>query len=157
VVARRFSPELLARSRLAFLVAPARVFRPAEIRAYENFVRRGGSLFIAAGYEDSAGCRGLLQRFGLGLRNLPLGPISPKTNGSPVYFVNAWPVTTEPGETRVLCQDGDYPLMVSRHWAQGRVFLVGDSGFFLNRNLEMARSFNVENIQFLQKLVPDHE
>ncbi len=157
VVTRRFSPQWLRQSRLVFLVAPARAFRAAERSAYEAFVREGGSLFICAGYEEAPACRDLLQRFGLRLRNLPLGPIGPETNSAKIHFLNAWPVTSDPAGTEVLCQRGEYPLIVCRHCQRGKVFLAGDSRFFLNRNLEMAESFNLENIQFLQKLVPERE
>jgi hypothetical protein len=157
IVTHRFSRQLLRQSRLVFLVAPAKAFRASELNAYETFVREGGSLFISVGYEDAAPCRELLQRFGLQLRNLPLGPISPETNSVPINFLNAWPVSGDPGVTEVLCQLGDRPLVVCRRYERGKVFLIGDSGFFLNRNLEMAESFNMENIQFLRKLIPDHE
>jgi hypothetical protein len=93
----------------------------------------------------------------LGLRNLPLGPISPETNGPPVYFLNAWPVTSPPADSTVVCRRGQYPLIVSRRCGRGEVCLIGDSGFFLNRNLELPRSFNLQNIQFLRRLLPDHE
>jgi len=66
-------------------------------------------------------------------------------------------VVSDTGPTEVLCRHAGYPLIVCRRHHQGKVFLIGDSGFFLNRNLELAESFNLNNILFLQRLVPDHE
>ena len=157
VVASQFSPELLRQSRLSFLVAPAKAFSAAEVKAYDDFVRGGGELFICVGYEDSAACRELLRRFGFRLRNLPLGLLKPDSNDAKIYFLNAWPVIAEPGDNTVLCKQADYPLIVSRRYGSGRVVLIGDSAFFLNRNLEMAESFNPENIQFFKKVVPAHD
>jgi hypothetical protein len=157
VVTSRFSPQLLRQSKLVFLVAPAKAFRASELSAYEAFVRDGGSLFVCVGYEEAAGCLDLLRRFGLRLRNLPLGPLGPETTDAKIYFLNAWPVVSDAGASEVLCKRGEYPLIVSRRYHRGKVILMGDSGFFLNRNLEMPESFNLNNIQFLQKLVPDHE
>jgi len=157
VVATHFSSDLLRQSKLSFLVAPAKRFTARESSAYEEFVRCGGELFICVGYEDASACRDLLARFGLQLRNLPLGSLGPDSNDVKIYFLNAWPVVAGPGETEVLCRQGEYALIVSRRCGQGRVVLIGDSGFFLNRNLEMAESFNPENIQFFRQLVPAHE
>ncbi len=157
VMATHFPSDLLGQSKLSFLVAPAKRFTARECAAYEEFVRRGGELFICVGYEDVSACRDLLARFGLQLRNLPLGSLGPDSNDVKIYFLNAWPVVAEPGETEVLCRQGEYALIVSRRCGLGRVVLIGDSGFLLNRNLEMAESFNPENIQFFRQLVPDHE
>lgn len=156
-VATHFSSDLLRQGKLSFLVAPAKRFTARECAAYEEFVRHGGELFICVGYEDASACGDLLARFGFKLRNLPLGPLGPDSNDVKIYFLNAWPVVAESGETDVLCRQGEYALIVSRRYGQGRVVLIGDSGFFLNRNLEMAESFNPENIQFFRQLVPAHE
>jgi hypothetical protein len=87
-----------------------------------------------------------------------LGAIGPEANDARIHFLNAWPVVAKPGDgSQVLCRQGDYPLIVARHYGRGRIVLVGDSGFFLNRNLEMAEGFNPENIQFLHQLLPAHE
>jgi Domain of unknown function (DUF4350) len=157
VVMPRFSPALIQRSKIVFLVAPAKRLSTAELKAYEEFVRRGGQLFVSVGYEQSAGCAGLLRQFGLSVRNLPLGAIAPDANDAKVYFLGAWPIVAEPGDTKVLCRQGEYPLIVARSYGAGKVVLVGDTEFFLNRNLEMAEAFNRENIEFFRQLVPAHE
>ncbi len=157
VVTHRFWPQLLGQSRLVFLLAPAKPFRPSELAAYEAFVREGGSLYISVGYEEAGACQELLRHFGFQLRNLPLGPISPETNSVPIFFLNAWPIKADLATTEVLCRKGQHPLIACRGCGRGKVFLIGDSGFFLNRNLEMAESYNLQNIEFLRKLIPDHE
>jgi hypothetical protein len=153
----QFSPELVRRCKLAFLVAPAKPFSRDELEVYEQFVRDGGELFVCLGYEDSFASGALLQRFGLRLRNLPLGQIGPEANDARVHLLNAWPIVAEVDGTEVVCRQGDYPLIVARQVGKGRVVLIGDSGFFLNRNLEMAEAFNLQNIEFFRRLVPAHE
>jgi hypothetical protein len=120
-------------------------------------VREGGQLFVCVGYEEAAGCKGLLSRFGLGLRNLPLGQVGPEANDAKAWFLNAWPVASESTAAEIICRQGDYPLIVRARHGKGSVVLIGDSGFFLNRNLELPRDFNPQNIEFLRKLIPDHE
>lgn len=153
----QFSPALITKSRLCFLVAPAKTFSRAESAVYEAFVRQGGELFVCVGYEDAGGSADLLRRFGLRLRNLPLGAIGPEANDARIHFLNAWPIAAEPAQAKALCRQGDYPLIVVRRLGKGRIVLIGDSGFLLNRNLEMAEAFNPENIEFFRQLVPAHE
>jgi hypothetical protein len=157
VVTTRFSPELIGRSKVVFLVAPAERFGSAELAIYERFVRNGGQLFVSVGYEDVSGCKELLSRFGLGLRNLPLGPVAKEANDAKAWFLNAWPVTFESAVAEAICKRGEYPLIVATRYHRGKVVVIGDSGFFLNRNLELPYDFNPENITFLRKLIPNHE
>ena len=98
-----------------------------------------------------------MSRFGLGLRNLPLGPVPKEANDAKACFLNAWPVTFESAAAEAICKRGEHPLIVATRYHRGKVVLIGDSGFFLNRNLEMPYDFNPENIAFLQKLIPNHE
>jgi hypothetical protein len=157
VFATRFPAEMLRHCKVAFLVAPAKSFTPSELVAYDEFVRRGGELFVCVGYEDDSGCSPLLQHFGFKLRNLPLGLLKPDADDGKIYFPGAWPVVAEGGDAEVLCKAGEYSLIVRRRCGRGKVVLVGDSAFFLNRNLEMAEAFNPENIEFFRHLVPSHE
>lgn len=156
-VATHFSPELILSNKLVFLVAPAEPLRPKEVAIYDEFVRSGGQLFICAGYEESSGCKPLLERFGFQVRNLPLGLAPPGTNAARVEFLGAWPVVPPATDCEVLCRWEDYPLIVAHSYGRGRVVVIGDSLFFANRNLEMPRSYNLDNIEFVRKLVPPHE
>ncbi len=157
VVADRFVPAAIGRSKLVFVLAPARKYRATEIAVLDGFVRQGGQLFLSVGYEELQGCSALLQHFGLAVRNLPLGRVGPDANTAKAWFMSAWPVVSHAPQAEVLSRSGDYPLMISVPWEKGRVVLVGDSGFFLNRNLEMPFDFNPENIAFLEKVIPPHE
>jgi len=156
-VTAHFSPEMIRRSKLVFLVAPARQLRPKEVGVYDEFVRRGGQLFVCAGFEESSGCQPLLDRFGFRIKNLPLGMATPGTNATRVDFLGAWPVVSPVEESEVICSWENYPLIVARKYGQGRIVVIGDSLFLVNRNLEMPRSFNLDNIEFFRKLVPPHE
>ncbi|HUU42752.1 MAG TPA: DUF4350 domain-containing protein, partial [Planctomycetota bacterium] len=85
-----FSEERLAGARMLFIVAPTRTFTTHEVDAVERFVRRGGYVVVSAGAHSAevedvdksdgrprlAGVAPLLDRFGLRVRNTPLGPFT---------------------------------------------------------------------------------
>ncbi|HOD80957.1 MAG TPA: hypothetical protein PKG77_06015 [Phycisphaerae bacterium] len=57
--------EYLDRCKLLVTIAPFQEYSPAEREAIGRFVRGGGILICMAGYDHSAGCRSLLEDFGL--------------------------------------------------------------------------------------------
>lgn len=57
--------DYLDRCKLLVTIAPFQQYSPAERRAIGEFVRGGGILICIAGYDHSAGCRSLLEDFGL--------------------------------------------------------------------------------------------
>jgi hypothetical protein len=115
------------------LSGPARPPCAAEIARLEAYVQGGGHLVVAADARRGKPLRRLLERFGLGLLDTPLGtaPEAVDGQGRPLGFelYEAWPLRCEaPAETLASCWG--QPLIVQRQLGEGRVSLVGDERFF---------------------------
>ena len=149
--------ERLERAGLLVSVAPLREYSAEEILVVEEFVRGGGIFLCTVGYDDRLPSRELLARFGFKVGAVsaddyaepqPLGRFkSPylRRGDQRVYvrFHSAWPVWcsgSEP-ETRVLTygrghEKTDLPVIVLRRIGEGKVVVIGDTGFARNENLE---------------------
>jgi hypothetical protein len=153
----KITPARLAQAELLVLIAPAKPFSFDERRYVREFVTRGGVLICTVGAEDSAGSQPLLAEFGLSVPRSPVptagdwrepGPmgrfraIVPELdptgrNEAGVRFHAGWPVTAEASHSEVLVTgQRNEPIVVLRAVGRGRVVLIGDSHFPLNKNLE---------------------
>jgi hypothetical protein len=151
LILKEFSQNRVENSELFVIIAPARPFSSAEIDVIRAFVSRGGLLILTVGWEESEASQSLLQEFGLRVINVPLGGISPTQNPQGVSLWEAWPVVYEEGsDTEVLVRVWDYPVVVFQKYGEGGIFVVGDSSFLLNRNLEASYTYNEGNILFLK-------
>ena len=153
------SRERLERAAVFITIAPARSFTPAQRRQLYEFVERGGTFFCLVGAEESAPSRSLLAEFafrvpsspvpttGRWFEPEPLGQIlaeygsdgPDQTTGlrAAVRFFAAWPVATDSGEAEVLVRAPDgRPVVMCRRIGRGRVVVIGDTGFAMNKNLE---------------------
>ena len=154
-----FQPEALERAGLFISIAPAREFSGDERAAIRQFVQRGGLLIATVGWDERLGSEKLLEDFGLrvgdaqrpGSEPSPLGHFkAPFINvGGQLHFVRfhaGWPVAGDelrgPGDKDARKPEplaygyGDTPIILMRRWGQGKVVLVGDTGFAMNKNLE---------------------
>jgi len=156
-----FDGAALGRAGLLVSIAPSRPFSAGERQAVRDFVAGGGVFICTAGYDASEAVAPLLAEFGLRIGH-PAGPDrEPPPLGhfkSPyvtvdgrvhhVRFHAAWPVTEdrsgliqppngEAGEVQVLAYGRkDMPVILGRRWGEGKVIVVGDTGFAMNKNLE---------------------
>ena len=156
-----FDAEALARAGLLVSIAPSRPFSRSERRTVRDFVAGGGVFICTAGYDASEAVAPLLAEFGLRIGH-PLGPDhEPPPLGhfkSPyvtvdgrmhhVRFHAAWPVAEDPsgliqppdgqaGEVQVYAYGRkDTAVILGRRYGKGRVIVVGDTGFAMNKNLE---------------------
>jgi hypothetical protein len=154
-----FSRERLERAAIFVAVAPARKFNAAQRRQLFEFVERGGTFFCLVGAEESAPSASLLAEFGI---RVPPSPVpttgrwrEPEpsghvravygdtgTNGlqagqALVQFFAAWPVATDGDDAEILvAAPNGQPIVVSRRIGLGRIVVIGDTGFALNKNLE---------------------
>ena len=140
--------ERLERAGLLVSVAPARAYTRAERRAVREFVERGGIVIITVGWDEAGPSRRLLADFGFrigpaGGEPRPLGhfksPFIQTADGymAHVRFHAAWPVeATEPGAEAVAYGRGDSVVIYRRDVGDGKVVVVGDTGFAMNKNLE---------------------
>jgi hypothetical protein len=145
-----FSAKQLARVDLYISIAPSRSFSQKEQEAIKDFVMNGGSFIIAAGMEQAGPCSSLLSQFGFAigtkspdeLEPVPLGYFkSPYlSSGSQQVFVRfhaPWPVYCNDSQARVIAY-GRYnvPVIIMRSFGKGKVAVIGDTCFAMNKNLE---------------------
>jgi len=142
-------------AKVLLLVAPARRYSQGEIDAVERFVTQGGRVVATVGFEELDASRGLLERFGLTVANIPLGQFEIRVEADTlaVNFREAWPVRFDAtGPADVLLSQWDYPLVVRRAVGKGDIVLIGDSAFFHDVNLETRDRYFAGNVAFLREL-----
>ena len=119
-----------------------------------NFMERGGIVLMACGAHHYASNKALLDEVGLGISNLPLGRFfdRPAFN-QPIQYFSAWPINVQNPNATVVSLYGDWPLMVDVPVGSGRLFLVADSEFFHNKNLESHEQYSQQNIEFVRNML----
>lgn len=151
LVMRRFDARLLDRASVLVVIAPARKFTASEAAAIERFLDRDGSLICMAGADQADAVRPLVEPHGLGLPEpfcdpnhfrrepLPLGPMgggyrpTAESHVAPVTFFAPWPV--ECGKDEAMLQsNSNVPVGAFSLRGPGRVLLIADGGFALNKN-----------------------
>ena len=167
-----FRAEALDRAALLVSVAPARPFSDTERRAVRDFVEKGGVFICTAGYDQSEAVAPLLADFGLRVGSpegrdrepRPLGHFkSPYVNvKGRIHFVRfhaAWPVAQDDsalaeggsrkaGPPQVIAYGPDnVPVILMRPWGKGKVVVVGDTGFAMNKNLERVDGSPFEGLR----------
>ena len=139
-------------------IAPARPFSESEIDAVSEFVNDGGIFIMTTGYDDAGASAPLLEKFGFGfglnagandhsspLEPVPLGHFkSPylESDASRVYvrFHAAWPIhCADPNAQTIAYGRDNRSVAILRHVGAGKVLLVGDTGFAMNKNLERGK------------------
>ena len=153
---RELTPERLGRAGLLVSVAPSRAFSPAECAAVRKFVEGGGVFVLTVGYDRRGGSREILDEFGFTVGVSVPGGVDPPGEPQPrghfkspyldtgtyrtyVRYHAAWPVTcdADENELRVIAYcPGDVPAILMRKVGRGKVVVVGDTGFAMNKNLE---------------------
>jgi hypothetical protein len=146
--------QRLGRAKLLFVDAPAREYSAREREVVADFVRAGGVLIYAVGWERIGPSRRLLSELGfhVGLPGTaaaasaekphPLGYFkSPFFQGNNYYafvrFHAAWPVyCDDPQAVPVTYYGEGKPVIVARRYGRGAVAVIGDTCFAMNKNLE---------------------
>jgi hypothetical protein len=148
--------ERLRRAGLLVSVAPSRSFSPSECAAVREFVEKGGIFILTVGYDQRHGSESILREFGfrIGTSNDKTvdTPGEPQPRGhfkSPyldmreymtyVRYDAAWPVACDAPaeELRAFAYcPGNVPAILQRRVGEGKVIVVGDTGFAMNKNLE---------------------
>ena len=161
------------KAQLYVVIAPDRRFTRQEREIVKRFVRCGGLLIWTVGYEDVGPSREMLDELGFRVGELECyeGTLGPPPiwryfklpylyypDGRARNFVrfhSGWPVECDCPKHRmsvVAAHPEDGPMIVVRNYGRGRVAVIGDSGFALNKNLERedGRPFDMmyENADF---------
>ncbi len=153
--------ERLERAGLLVMIAPSRSFARAEVEAVKSFVDRGGILIITAGHDEVGPIEPLLSAFDLrvglthdkSLEPEPMGHFKApylESESRRVYvrFHAAWPVACDDPAAHVMAYGkGNRPVMVMRRFGTGKVLLIGDTCFAMNKNLEWENGAPFEGLR----------
>jgi|GEM_PF-6126154 len=154
LVMREFSTRMVDIAGIVVVPAPMASLDDGEIRALGTFVENGGLLIVTAGMDTPQGSTGLLDYFGIGLRNVPLGSVDTRWEGHALHLHSAWPLAYgDPSGVQVLAEAWDYPVALYKAQGLGGVLAIGDSSFLLNKNLEDAWTYNEDNILFFRAVL----
>lgn len=169
-----FSDEELSKSNLMFVVAPTKIFSAEETNRLGRFLRQGGRLIWSVGWEDIEASANGLKKLGFDIDAVPLGSGRVETDFGPVEFVEAWPVIygnasqdflwdqamtaqyrnlEKMSSPTIMAEKFNYPVMVSKKVGKGGVTVIGDSQFFLSKNIESYEKHKPENIAFLKHMI----
>jgi hypothetical protein len=152
------SRERLERAAVLVTIAPARPFSAAERRELHAFIDGGGRLICLVGAEEAAASESLLADFGIRVSPSPVpttgrwhepeplghlradyGVSDPSQSQAAlpsVQFHAAWPVSADDSAQVLVRAANGQPVVVCRSIGRGRVVVIGDTGFALNKNLE---------------------
>jgi hypothetical protein len=142
--------ERLVRSDLLVSVAPSRSFSKTEQIAIREFILKGGTFILMAGFDEADPSSPLLSTLGFSIGGTGPNPLEPVPMGhfkSPylssgdqrvhVRFHAAWPVTCNDPSARVIAYGhGNLPVIILRQLGAGKVVVIGDTCFVANKNLE---------------------
>lgn len=142
--------ERLERADLLVSIAPSLSFSKTEQAAVRDFVINGGTFIIMVGLEHADPSRSLLSLFGFNIGTSGPNPPEPEAMGhfkSPylsssdqrvfVRFHAAWPITcNDPGARVIAYGHNNLPVIIMRRLGAGKVVVIGDTCFAMNKNLE---------------------
>jgi len=144
--------------------APTCVLSDSLVLDLVAYMNGGGVVVVASGFLDKEAVVPLLERFGLDVDNVPLGPV-PYVEGDPASFefeprfVNSWPIRFESSSVRSFYNfswnDVVYHLMVFQPVGDGGLLLVSDGEFLLDDNIESIYDYWPGNIIFLKHIIDE--
>ncbi|MDI6807734.1 MAG: DUF4350 domain-containing protein [Candidatus Eisenbacteria bacterium] len=161
ILSNRQLAEQMKSSHVVFMIAPELPVLKAEVRSMRTFIREGGLVVMSAGADHGYSAQRALLEFQYRIEERPLGNAPDAkavwTSG-PVTFSSAWPVYSIGGEDKVLCTAWGYPVIRYRPIGQGGLLVIGDAGFFFNKNLETSAVPDLhrnkgEMLEFIQELL----
>lgn len=127
----------------------------------ERFVRDGGIVLAAAGYEERRGVEDFLARFGMRIVDIPLSAapmmtLEQQRNYKGPIFAEAWPIAapTDQATEKIHEVDG-FPIVVKRRAGSGCVIAVGDSWFLNDKNFEGESKSNPMNVALMRTALFD--
>ncbi len=145
-----FMAPSLERAALLISIAPSREFSQAERSTLKDFVSRGGIFILTAGLDEVMASRSILSDFGFSIGDI--NTTAPQTEAmghfkSPylrsadkqayVRFHAAWPVhCTDPQAQVIAYGRENSPVIILRRLGAGKVVVIGDTCFAMNKNLE---------------------
>jgi len=168
--------ERLDRAGLLVLTAPGRRFSDDEIALVRRFVEQGGTLICMVGAEEARASATLLEEFQFKVAPSPVGPgenirepdplgafaVSYGRANEPkivVQFYAAWPLeilTNYYTYIREMIDGQEVPVVARVQIGQGRVMVIADTNFAINRNLESITNQYPSHINFWRVLLSEN-
>jgi hypothetical protein len=149
----QFDEDRIAKSKILLLVSPTKPFTKREIEILRKYIEQGGFIILSCGWEESNSVKTLTENFNVTISNIPLGKLESYQNSAMLSIPNAWSVNSKDGHEEILSRSSGYPLIIFKRINKGGLFLIGDSKFFLNYNIEGIYSYNINNILFLRNIL----
>jgi hypothetical protein len=136
------------------IFAPTQPLSPGTVDRLVRYVENGGWVIVSAGWDLSQNVDELLDRFGLAIRNVPLGETAAEAFGSAFNMADAYPIVGDgPNIEEIASAFGFSTVKLARRGSGGLV-AIGDSQFFYGKNLEGQEEFVVrENVDFIRELL----
>ncbi len=150
------SPSELDRepASLYVIATPTEPFSEDEADRLVSFAENGGWVLVSAGWNTYPNVKGIFDRFGVKLENVPLGQSDGTAKIGTVKMADAYPVVGDTTKTETLVECLGYPVAKAVHRGRGGLIAIGDSQFLLNKNLEGQNEMVVmENVQFFRDLM----
>jgi len=177
--------DRLDRAAIVVSIAPARRFSSSERKLLRRFVDDGGIFICTVGAEEASASQALLADFGIRVPVSPVPSVGNWREPEPfgrigTHYLDAndygagdyrasvalyagWPVDVDGLDSEVLVyamRDGtavEAPVAVSRDVGVGKVVVIGDTGFAMNKNLGYTGSEHFdgwyENAHFWRWLI----
>ena len=145
-------------SEIVVFNAPTKTFSINEVNSILKYIKEGGVVILATGFDDKAASMPLLNEFGLDIEELPLGPIpyveeDPEPYIKEPRFVDSWPIIGNLEDKNkfysITIAAEEYVLMYFTPYGKGGFLLISDSMYLLDKNIESLHDYWPGNIQFL--------
>jgi hypothetical protein len=142
--------ERLENAGLFISIAPSREFSAKERTIIKDYVLKGGNVIIMAGLDEAGPVSSLLSLFGFTIGPAVQSDPEPDAMGffkSPylsrenrqvyVRFYAGWPITCNDPQARIIAYGkNNLPIIIMRSVGSGKVIVIGDTCFAMNKNLE---------------------
>jgi hypothetical protein len=150
-VTHEFPERELTSADLLFAIAPQRPYSQRERELLQQFMQRGGRVIVSVGSEELDGARSLLADAGLDVLAQPLAYFRTGPGKDDLVFTEGWGLQCPPA-AQVLVRQWGIPVVARVAAGAGSLSLIGDSSFFLDKNLEDQKKWFPGNIAFLEVL-----
>ncbi len=147
IACKKFDAAQISASTLFVTVAPSAPYSTAELRVLKEYMRNGGTVVLAVGWEERAPVEPLLDMVGLRIAARALGRVSGA--GAPLeqqpMLYEAWPVL---GGDETLLEASGEPVVVRKSVGKGQIVVIGDTQFLRNKNVEVKEGAILQNVRF---------
>lgn len=177
IIINNFEEGKIKNSKAIILNAPTKKLKDEEVEFIKEYIKKGGVVLLATGYDDKEASMPLLREFGLDILDIPLGSVpyveeDPESHRTKPRFVDSWPIKIEGKndfKTEIFysinISENEYILMTFTSYNNkikseyqdysGGLLLIGDSQFLIDKNIESLEKYWPGNIQFLKNIIDE--